>query len=145
MIIEKPWGSSERLIHDYTVQLERIQIVKGGYSSKHWHKRKRNLFWVTSGKLAIYTFVFNKDGPHVEPHKVARSWLLTPANAPLCIEPDIIHQFVALERTLCYEMYVAGGGHVEPEDIVRLSANGIFSDDDLLEIIKEVCQGDCNA
>ena len=56
----KPWGTSERLVDDGSVQLERIQIVSGGYSSIHVHVEKWNQFWVAYGALVVVVFDQNR-------------------------------------------------------------------------------------
>ncbi len=101
-------------------RLELIRVVAGGYSSKHYHKNKDNLFYVVSGKLFVRIFKrVVGDGSIILDER--RSCLY-----PFLVSWGIIHQFEAVTDVVAYEVYFGIKDHAaSPTDIVRLSQNGI--------------------
>lgn len=122
MIEQKAWGTTELLYADRGVQLARICVVKGGFSSIHRHRNKHNLFWIVRGRLAVRIFL---RGNYNEP---AREKILDANENALTFQATFTalnntwHQFEALEDVVCLEKYVpaAGRGDIDVGDIERL-------------------------
>ena len=86
-IVEKPWGTTETILASEKIHVELIRVVAGGYSSKHYHKNKDNLFYVVSGKLFVRIFKrVVGDGSIILDER--RSCLY-----PFLVSWGIIHQF----------------------------------------------------
>jgi mannose-6-phosphate isomerase-like protein (cupin superfamily) len=118
-LLQKPWGYSTRLFINEAIQLERIFIQGGGYSSIHLHERKYNQFVVQKGMLLINTF---------DDTLTWQTDIKVASGQQLTIEPNVRHQFVARSDVEAYELYwpaVPSDGPVAPEDIVRFSQNGV--------------------
>jgi mannose-6-phosphate isomerase-like protein (cupin superfamily) len=114
---EKPWGRTERVHFDGRVQLERITIQPGGYSSIHLHEFKTNGFLVVEGVLIVRRF--RPDGQLEDLKTIhAGEWVAVP--------PNVRHQFYAEQKVVGYELYWStGGGACEPDDIRRFSEHGL--------------------
>jgi len=118
-IEQKPWGVTALLFSDSITQVNHISVCEGGFSSKHFHKHKVNVFVVCSGELLVYLF-----NEHLQPTKqhVLRS------GDTLVVPARVIHQFCATEQTNAYELYYgSSGGELFPNDITRLSVNGVVA------------------
>lgn len=114
---QKNWGFSCPLYRDPALELVRIVVRLGGYSSRHLHECKHNTFLVSKGRLQIWS---EEEGrPEIRDVGPEDGMLTIPAGVP--------HQFLALEdQTVAYEFYTpASGTHVEPSDIVRFTIGGI--------------------
>lgn len=112
----KPWGFTALLYADGISQVNRICVCPGGYSSKHLHRSKTNVFVVCDGELLVYLFDVNLQP--IDQH-VLRS------GDSLTVPPTVIHQFCARLRTEGYELYYAPhGGELQCDDIERFSTNG---------------------
>ena len=113
---QKTWGWSTRVYSSDELQVERIFIKVGGFSSIHLHERKYNQFVVTLGTLAVN--YFDEQNRHVRGELVA-------TGDSLIVQPMERHQFFAETTVHGYEVYWGKDGKVDPEDIVRFSENGI--------------------
>lgn len=114
---EKPWGRTERVHVDGRVQLERITIQPGGFSSVHLHEFKTNGFLVIQGELIVRRFRADGELDRLETIR-AGEWVQVP--------PNVRHQFYAESAVEGYEFYwCSGGGACEPDDIKRFSENGL--------------------
>lgn len=119
----KPWGVTRRLLEAGGVQVERIKFTKGGYTSIHEHHHKYNLFFITSGAIAVRTF--SVKSLRNESPKLLGEVTLGPGCAPFIIAPRVPHQFVVLADGEGLEVYVAGEPGIDlPEDILRYTQNG---------------------
>jgi quercetin dioxygenase-like cupin family protein len=117
-IEKKAWGEKHNIFYNHAIAVDRLHIRKGGYCSLHSHEFKYNRFYVETGKLLI-RMAINNDiknfivGPGDEcPYKI------------FDVPPGRIHQFQALEETICIEMAYA---KVVENDIKRLNEGGITS------------------
>ena len=101
----KNWGYTTEVFKSQGVELHVIEIVKGGYCSIHDHK-KVNMFHVISGRLKVRVWVENKviDETVIE------------AGESTAVYREVEHQFEALEKTICLEIYYS---FLEPGDINR--------------------------
>lgn len=113
----KVWGTSHRLLLNDFCQMEKIEVVPGGYSSIHLHQRKHNLFCVQSGVLTVEVYKNQATRPaDSRDLKDGDSW---------SIGPNTRHRFHAKSSTVAYELYWSSEGTVDPDDIVRYSENGV--------------------
>lgn len=108
-IVRKIWGTSECLISTPMLQLHRINFVRGGTCSEHYHRARYNAFYVLSGRLLIRTKHYG--GKWREETRVAGDVLVIP--------PGVVHQFEGLTEGAALEMYYPG--EVSEHDIVRLT------------------------
>ena len=51
----KVWGETELVLQTPFVEFHRIWVHQGGFCSLHKHEHKWNMFYVTSGELAVHT------------------------------------------------------------------------------------------
>jgi len=113
---KKIWGATETLHLDEQLHVERIDVVFGGYCSRHLHNRKCNGFLVLNGVLLVHV-----DGRETAYVRADTGMLLVPAG--------FIHQFVALSRVSAVEIYRAKPDEiVDRDDIHRFSESGILDD-----------------
>lgn len=75
---------------------------------------------VKSGVLSVVQFP--RDSSEVE------KTTLTANCVPLCVLPNVIHQFVAREDVQLLEIYSAVSGPIDMSDIHRFSEGGIGHD-----------------
>lgn len=103
--IGKNWGFSSNIFLNDSVQIDRIEILKGQSCSKHYHEHKYNLFFVEKGSIIVYTW--NDDLK-----------IKTKLNTyeSLVVQPKIYHQFESLENSIVYEIYYT---KLDNNDIVR--------------------------
>lgn len=92
----KVWGKTQELFFKNNVEISRIEIDKGGYSSKHLHKYKYNAFYIESGKLKITTWKNDYDLVDV---------VILGKGEMTVVSPGEYHNFECLEPTICYEIY----------------------------------------
>ena len=112
----KLWGMTEQVFRNRSVEVQRIEVKKGGYCSIHRHRHKSNQFYIESGKLRVTVF-----GEQGRPPEITT---LDPG-ASLTVAAGAVHRFEALEDTVAFEIYA--GHNVDPGDIVRYSEGG-FTD-----------------
>lgn len=116
-VATKPWGQSTRVLLTKRVQVERIDVMEGGFSSIHLHQEKHNLFHVTRGRLAVRWF--NESLMHYATN------MLFPGQS-LHVYPGHIHQFQADTDVEAIETYFTDERQIDPDDIERFSQNGIY-------------------
>lgn len=111
---EKPWGSTRCVWRDTTHEIWHASIKAGGYSSKHYHERKPNLFYVGAGRLLVH--VYNNDKATIP----LDTYTLGPGDR-VTIEDGVWHQFEALTDVELVEAYWT---YLKGEDIVRADEGG---------------------
>ena len=109
----KTWGQTDCLFSHHNVEIHRIEVVAGGYCSRHIHKIKFNRFFVESGLLTVRIFRDNKLTDSVD---------LGPGMSTV-VKPGEKHQFIAKEKTVAYEIYYTV---LESNDIERYSQGGVI-------------------
>lgn len=115
--LQKTWGWSTRVYCNEHLQVERIYVRAGGYSSIHLHQHKANQFCVVRGDLAVNLFDDGNTLTHCEAVPVGSSFLIL---------PPARHQFVARSLVEGYEVYwTTDSTEIDPHDIVRFSNNGV--------------------
>lgn len=106
MIVNKPWGTTELIFSNSLTEIFRAKINKNGFSSRHYHKNKYNIFYIESGSLLIKSWqnensftetIFNKEEKTI-------------------IAPTIWHQFLAIEDSTILEIYFT---EISNDDIIR--------------------------
>jgi mannose-6-phosphate isomerase-like protein (cupin superfamily) len=107
MIFGKIWGNTQKIFEHNNVSFHRIQILKGGICSKHYHEHKYNMFFVENGLLKISTW--QKDYTLVDETILGN-------NQSTTISPGLYHNFEALEDTVAYEIYYL---NLNDNDIIR--------------------------
>lgn len=116
----KPWGMFSRLYQDQFLIVDHIKAKRGGFSSIHYHERKTNLFVVERGMLQVSTYIRSA----LDSNEVIKQGIATLLPGyEFVVMPGMLHQFLALEDSWAYEVY--WGAMIDPDDIVRLSQNGI--------------------
>ena len=106
----KVWGETEEIFNNGIVSVNHLKIKKGGYCSEHFHKRKRNTFFIISGNLSIKIW----RGDDFDETVI---W----AGESTVIEPQVYHQFKALTDVECIEMYEVD---LKGPDIERRTVGG---------------------
>lgn len=109
----KVWGSTQSLFCKNNVEIHRIWGKLGGYSSKHHHVQKYNMFIVEKGRILVRIWRGNKliDNTYVGPQQTCT------------IPPGVEHQFEVLESdTVAYEVYWT---EIRPDDIIRANRGGM--------------------
>ena len=109
----KIWGSTSLLFDKNNVEIHRIVCEKNGYSSKHKHISKYNMFFVEKGKLEIS--IWKKD------YDLIDKTILGPQQ--FCIvDPGEYHMFKGIENnTIVFEIYWV---EIDKRDIVRDNVGG---------------------
>ena len=95
----KPWG--KLLILPSVVENGETHILtinKGGQSSIHSHKEKRNLFHVICGRLRVVLVLYDKGKTKYEPHVLGEG-------ETYIVESGVEHCFIAEKPTVCIEQY----------------------------------------
>jgi quercetin dioxygenase-like cupin family protein len=109
----KFWGSTSPLFNKNNVEIHRLEGVKGGYSSKHKHDAKYNMFFVESGAIKIVTWKDKSGLPDST----------TLQKGDTCIvPPGLYHKFIVEEPCVAYEVYWV---ELNPHDIVRADKGGL--------------------
>ena len=113
---ESPWGTWQRLWVDDIAELRVLEIQKGGYSSPHCHRTKRNVFCVAKGRLNLRLWV-GEEKVMVLP--------CGPKSQPQVVASEVMHQFEALEDSVVYELSIADAGiGMDPDEIERHGESG---------------------
>lgn len=114
----KIWGNTNTIFNKNNVEIARIEIVKGGYCSKHLHEFKFNAFFLEKGKLKVT--IFRSDSGQ----EIQDVTILSPGDITY-VEPGLLHFFEAIEECIAYEIYWC---ELQGIDIVRKSVGGVKSE-----------------
>ena len=109
----KFWGQTSPIFNKNNVEIHRFIGNKGGYSSKHKHHAKYNMFLVESGEVIITTW---KD-PSGRPDET----VLAPGQTCI-VPPGLFHKFEVQEDCIVYEIYWV---ELREDDIERENSGGI--------------------
>lgn len=137
----KPWGVTTSILQDRVSHIDQLQIVPGGYSSRHLHKFKSNAFIIHVGVLTVRVWPKDLIGGLLS--TLAKNYYLKPGGPPLTIPPGVVHQFVAAAgEVIATEVYTLMPPLETKEDdtgkiraidrfdISRYSENGILKEYD---------------
>ena len=113
----KVWGTTELLEGNNTLEFHRVEMKKGGVSSKHKHEYKWNGWYTESGKAVIR--VWQQD------YKLVDETIVGPGMYTK-VKPGLYHQFECLEDGIAFEIYWAEINH---NDVVRETTGHIKKDD----------------
>jgi len=106
----KVWGKTAVLFAQNNVEVHRIEILPGGYSSKHKHEHKHNLFCIESGRLLVTAW---------QPSGTVDVTEVGPGQT-CAVPPGVFHSFESPVATSAIEIYWVEIG----EDIVREGVGG---------------------
>ena len=111
----KVWGESIALYRDDAIEVAKVRIKAGGYSSAHRHRGKHNQFVVLTGELRI---VYGRQGDSE----------ITLVKDQTCeVVAGVWHRFVAATYVEALEIYrSADGSNVDPDDIEREDVGGVL-------------------
>lgn len=112
----KPWGRFVCVYHDDSIEIVRIEVAAGWYSSVHLHEWKTNEFSVAIGQLTV-----TQD----DPCGWTKNERLRPGSQPVIVPVRTRHLFFAETDIVAWEIYRAvPDGQIDRDDIVRFSSNG---------------------
>jgi len=109
----KVWGITQNIFFKNNVQIDRIEIKKGGYCSTHLHKHKYNMFFVESGEVDIE--IWKNDYDLIDKTTLTSQQYTT-------VKPDEYHKFLAIQDSVIYEIYWV---ELSKEDIIRKNVGGL--------------------
>lgn len=112
---DKPWGHTRCVYRDMTHEIWHASIKAGGFSSRHYHDRKPNLFYVGAGTLLVH--VYNNDKATIP----LDTYTLGPGER-VVIDDGVWHQFEAVTPVELVEVYWV---YLKGEDIVRADEGGL--------------------
>lgn len=122
---DKVWGKTAEIMHNKEISLHHLHFMAGGRCSIHYHKHRRNEFYVTKGKVLIETWCKN-GGSHT---------VVSPGER-FSVDIGFKHRFSALSDGEMYEIYYpVYGMECLRDDIVRLKEGYMTSPEELEELI----------
>lgn len=116
--IAKPWGAITRIWDTPTLRIEPIEILPGGYSSRHVHWNQRNAFILCEGSVDIR--IFEDDEANDDKPCYVKE-LRKPFDA-FIVDAGDWHQFFCYKPSKLIEVYFPA--EVCADDIERRSENG---------------------
>lgn len=111
----KPWGETRCVHRDQTHEIWHATINKGGFSSRHSHERKVNLFYVVTGTLRVHVF-------HSPISTIPSSTFELKRGEQITVEDGTWHQFEAVTDVELCEVYWV---YLKGEDINRADEGGM--------------------
>ena len=122
---QKPWGTTTPIYEDEYCHVDRIEVIKGGFSSRHLHREKKNAFIVHIGSIVVTLFRDERD-------EVGARIVVNRDSNPLAVRAGVIHKFECEVPTIATEIYTMDAGYtvapIDRNDIVRFSKNGVRND-----------------
>ena len=113
---DKLWGKTWPVFLTRHCEVWAIEVVAGGYCSRHVHHYKSNCFFVKSGSLFVRWW---------DKTRVKSKFATLRAGDSFDIEAGVAHQFQVFEPTVAIETYYSEEGRCSPEDIQRFSVGGV--------------------
>lgn len=113
----KVWGDTSPLFDKNNVEIHYVNIVKGGYCSKHKHESKFNRFVILKGKLKVTIW-------KEYANEILEDITYIGAGDECTVPPGDFHKFEAIDDTVLLEIYWV---ELSKNDIVRLDHGGIFN------------------
>ncbi len=117
---ERPWGRWTRVYFDGVLEVRKLEVKRGGFCTKHFHRTKINTFIVVVGTLQV------RQWP--DPRVVEDTDMRPAAYAgqALTVQPYIPHRFYGLTDAVVYEFALpVGCGMLDPEETEQLEPAGI--------------------
>ena len=108
----KVWGRTSPLFHKNNVEIHRLEGEAGGYSSKHRHTSKYNMFIVEEGSIRVSIWRDGMPSPDTG---------LLRAGETITVSPGVWHRFEVVEDCVAYEVYWVD---LDPGDIEREDHGG---------------------
>ncbi len=109
----KIWGTTTLVWSGNNTETHKIDIIRGGYCSKHKHDYKYNLFYVEYGSLRVEIW---KDDGIIDVTELHDGETTT-------VSPGQYHRFTALENTSALEVYWV---ELQNNDIIREDRGGVL-------------------
>jgi len=91
----KIWGATDEFFRNAIVSAHYLEIKKNGYSSKHRHAHKFNVFYVISGELEIT--IWRDRG--------MKDVTVVKEGGVTGVSPGFYHRFKGLTDVRCVEIY----------------------------------------
>lgn len=113
--LAKAWGAVRHVFDNVNAAVSVLQVEKGGFSSRHFHRERVNRFIVISGCIDVVTYSYTGED------ETSRTALF--AGDVFDVEPYVVHRFEVIESGLVVEVYWPSA-HLSLEDIVRLDTGG---------------------
>jgi quercetin dioxygenase-like cupin family protein len=108
----KFWGETSPIFNKNNVEIHRFEGDEGGYSSKHKHHAKYNMFLVEEGVLRIITWKDPSGNPDVT---------LLHKGDTCIVPPGLYHKFEVEQECTAYEIYWT---ELRADDIEREDSGG---------------------
>jgi len=112
-VLKKLWGENRHVYGSPTHSLHHALIFAGGFSSRHRHRCKANVFYVVRGELVVRTYSSRKD-------REGRPQTLR-AGERVTVDAGVWHRFEAVTDVDLIELYFAAQSE---SDIERLDEGG---------------------
>jgi quercetin dioxygenase-like cupin family protein len=110
----KFWGETSPIFNKNNVEIHRLEGNPGGYSSKHKHHAKYNMFLVEDGNIEITTWKDPSGQPDVT---------YLEAGDTCVVPPGLFHKFTVISQCIVYEIYWV---ELREDDIEREDSGGII-------------------
>lgn len=111
----KCWGDTRRIGLGSSWDVHYLNLIAGGYCSRHRHLHKANLFYVATGRIAVEFFNPDESVPYKTVEVGPEQTLSVPAL--------VWHRFRVLESGIAVEIYWPGSWN--PDDIDRAEQGGM--------------------
>lgn len=113
--LAKLWGENRHVFAGSDFSIHHATIKAGGFSSRHCHECKYNLFYVVGGRLLVHFYATPEE---TEPCRVAG---MGPGDR-MVMAPGDWHRFEAETDVELVELYYV---HIVEADIVRADEGGL--------------------
>jgi len=111
----KIWGKTSPIFNKNNVAIHRIEGMRGGFSSKHRHQSKFNLFFVESGSIKITVYKDYGSG-------ILEDVIVLNPGEQTTVAPGEWHQFEVINDCVVLEIYWV---ELDSCDIERETIGGI--------------------
>lgn len=101
----KDWGLTDPIFSNSNTEIHKLSINQYGYSSRHYHAHKYNMFYVDEGSIEITIWCDEMEQKHILNDRDS-----------ITIKPNTWHKFKALKNTKATEIYYT---LIDSDDIIR--------------------------
>jgi len=111
----KVWGDTSCLFLSNFCSVHLLEVKKGGFCSRHYHRKKWNRFILVKGKIRVISYgsIYEKNREDV--------YTLSNPGDSVEIPPYVIHKFECLEDStvieVCWVVF-------DSDDIIRFEQGG---------------------
>lgn len=114
-VVGKVWGATRCVHRDATHEVWHASVRAGGYSSRHRHRHKTNLFYVLAGVILVHKYDAADQAKPL-------ATVVVSAGEAYAVPPWEWHAFEATTDAEIIETYWTG---LQGEDIDRLDEGGV--------------------